>query len=89
MFNVCFIYQRLVFTRYRKVSCQGVYAIWCRSFYGKRAFFIELYLQTNFAARWCFWFSYKALLLKKFAHPWSIQTMRFCQNLFPKRMQCM
>jgi len=42
-----------VFTRIRNVNCQGVYAIWHRSFYVKRAFFNELYLtlQTHFAAR--------------------------------------
>jgi len=43
----------------RMISCQWDYAIWCRSFYAKLAFFNELYvtLQTDFAARWCFCFS--------------------------------
>jgi len=47
-----------VFTGIPKVTCQGVYAIWCRSFYVIPTFFIELYLtlQTSFAARWCFCF---------------------------------
>jgi len=48
-----------VFTPVRMVSCKGVYAISCRSFYVKLALFSELYLtlQTDFTARWCFWFS--------------------------------
>ena len=48
-----------VFTRIRMVSWREIYAIWCRSFYVKLAFFIELYLtlQTDFAARRCFSFS--------------------------------
>jgi len=50
-----------VFTRIRKVmvSCQGLYAVCCRSFYVKPALFNELHftLQTDFAARCCFWLS--------------------------------
>jgi len=50
-----------VFTRIRKVtvSFQGLYAICCTSFCAKPALFIELHLtlQTDFAARCCFWFS--------------------------------
>jgi len=61
-----------VFTRIRKVtvSCQGLYAIWCRSFYVKPALFIELYLtlQTDFAAV-AFGFLPMTQLLNKFAHP--------------------
>jgi len=49
------------FTQIRKVtiSCQKMYVICCRLFYVKPALFIELYLtlQTDFAARRCFWFS--------------------------------
>jgi len=45
---------------------------YCRSFYVKLAFFtvFVLTLQTDFAARCCFWFSPIAFLLNKFAHPW-------------------
>jgi len=48
-----------VFTPVRMVSCKGVYVISCGSFYVKLALFSELYLklQTDFTARWCFWFS--------------------------------
>jgi len=49
-----------VFTQICKVGCQGVCAIRCWSLYAKLAFFIKLYLTlwTDFAACWCFWFSY-------------------------------
>jgi len=61
-----------VFTRIRKVtvSCQGLYAVCCRSFYVKPALFVELYLtlKTDFTAR-CFWFSASDLLMIEFAHP--------------------
>jgi len=57
--NVCFICSINVFTWIRTVSCQRVYTIWFRSFYVKLVFLIKLYLtlQTDFAVRWCFWFS--------------------------------
>jgi len=60
-----------VFTRIRMVSCQGFYMTWCRSFYAKPGFFIELSLtlQTDFAARWCLWFLTMILLSNKFVHP--------------------
>jgi len=49
-----------VLTRIRKVtvSCQGLYAIYCTSFYAKPALFFELHLtlQSDFSAR-CLWFS--------------------------------
>ena len=49
-----------VFTRIQKatVSCQGLYAIYCTSFYAKLALFFELRLtlQSDFAVR-CLWFS--------------------------------
>ena len=52
---------------------------YCRSFYAKLAFFIVfvLKLQTDFAARLCFWFSAMTLPLNKFARP--------CFRVFKKR----
>jgi len=67
-----------VFTRIRKVICQGVHAIWCsfscKTFSVKLPFFTELYLywryKLNLRLTGVFGFLQKTLLLNKFTHPW-------------------
>jgi len=72
-----------VFTRIRMVSCQGVYSIWRRSFYVKLPFFNELCLtlQTDFAARWCFWFSANDSFCRKSLHTRDIWDWSCCCSL--------
>jgi len=77
-----------VFTRIRKVSCQGVYAIWCsfiyKTFSVKLLFFCELYLYWHYKLilrrAGVFGFLQKTLLLNNFAHPW-YRTLDMKSNL--------